>query len=169
MTDRSHVHHIDVTESRVMTIVGIDPGVHTGFAVWDTCDGEGALNEVETMTFTGAQAWVLDCLKKYKGGPHTLEMVIEDPRGQFVPRSDPRYGSHRLKGLGSVERDCKLWIEFCEFYEIPFRLVKPGKLRRIDSPTFKKMTKWDSRTSEHSRAAAMMVFGLVPMAAKKIL
>ena len=141
---------------KIRTVVGIDPGVNTGFCVTDN----GSLTDIETMTFTEAQAWCLNCVECYskQGGVNTLELVIEDPRGQRVGRNDERYGPHRLKGVGSVERDCKLWIEFCEFYKIPYRLVKPGKYRKIDAKTFKQWTGWTGRTSEHARAATMMVW-----------
>jgi len=138
------------------TVVAIDPGVNTGFAVTDN----GSLTDIETMTFTEAQAWCLNCIERYRDLPgHTLELVIEDPRGQYVPiaQREPQ----RIKGVGSVERDCKLWIEFCEFYGIPYRLVKPGKYRKIDAATFRKWTGWIGRTSIHSRCAAMMVIGHV--------
>ncbi len=141
---------------RIHTVVAIDPGVHTGFAV--TVNGD--LTDVETYTFTEAQAWLLNCsayADPEKQGCRTLELVIEDPRGQYVPYNQRE--PQRIKGVGSVERDCKLWIEFCEFYGIPYRLVKPGKYRKIDAATFRKWTGWDGRTSIHSRCAAMMVIG----------
>ena len=141
---------------RIHTVVAIDPGVHTGFAV--TVNGD--LTDVETYTFTEAQAWLLNCsayADPEKQGCRTLELVIEDPRGQYVPYNQRE--PQRIKGVGSVERDCKLWIEFCEFYGIPYRLVKPGKYRKIDAATFRKWTGWHGRTSEHARAAAMMVIG----------
>lgn len=141
----------------IKTVVGIDPGVNTGFAVVDN----GSFTDIETMTFTEAQAWCLNCIDRYReqGNVSTLELVIEDPRGQFVPYNQRE--PQRIKGVGSVERDCKLWIEFCEFYGIKYRLVKPGKYRKIDAATFKKWTGWKVRTSEHARAAAMMVFSEV--------
>lgn len=141
-------------QTKIRTICAIDPGVNTGFAVVDN----GHFTDIETMTFTEAQAWCLNRIKCHRELPgHTLELVIEDPRGQYVPfaQREPQ----RIKGVGSVERDCKLWIEFCEFYGIPYRLVKPGKYRKIDAATFRKWTGWDGRTSEHARAAAMMVIG----------
>ena len=140
---------------RIHTVVAIDPGVHTGFAV--TVNGD--LTDVETYTFTEAQAWLLNCsayADPEKQGCRTLELVIEDPRGQYVPYNQRE--PQRIKGVGSVERDCKLWIEFCEFYGIKYRTVKPGKYRKIDAATFKKLTGWTDRTSEHARAAAMMVW-----------
>ncbi len=143
-------------QTKIRTICAIDPGVNTGFAVVDN----GYLTDVETYTFTEAQAWLLNCIRAYKDpekqGTCTLELVIEDPRGQYVPfaQREPQ----RIKGVGSVERDAKLWIEFAEFYDIPYRTVKPGKYRKIDAKTFKQITGWTDRTSEHARAAAMMVF-----------
>lgn len=139
---------------KITTIVGIDPGVNTGFAVVDN----GELSDVLTLSFTEAQAWCLKCRARYaeQGNVHTLELVIEDPRGQYVPYGQRE--AQRIKGVGSVERDCKLWIEFCEFYGIPYRLVKPGKYRKIDAATFRKWTGYEGRTSEHARAAAMMVW-----------
>lgn len=141
---------------RIRTVAAIDPGVNTGFAV--TVNGE--LTDVETYTFTEAQAWLLNCIRAYndpeKRGCCTLDLVIEDPRGQYVPfhQREPQ----RIKGVGSVERDAKLWIEFAEYYGIKYRTVKPGKYRKIDAKTFAKITGWTGRTSEHARAAAMMVF-----------
>ena len=127
--------------------IGIDPGVHTGFAVAQN----GCLSDVNTLSFTNAQAILLEMRDR----GHFLELVIEDPRGQYVPfhQREPQ----RIKGVGSVERDAKLWIEFAEYYNIPYRTVKPGKYRKIDAATFRKWTGWIGRTSIHSRCAAMMV------------
>ena len=133
---------------RIRTVIGIDPGVNTGMAA--TFDG--ILVEVYTASFTKAQADILELVNR----GNALELVIEDPRGQYVPfhQREPQ----RIKGVGSVERDAKLWIEFAEFYGIKYRTVKPGKYRKIDAKTFKAWTGWTGRTSEHARAAAMMVF-----------
>ncbi len=142
-------------EQKIRMVCAIDPGVHTGFAV--TVNGD--LTDVETYTFTEAQAWLLNCsayADPEKQGCCTLELVIEDPRGQYVPYNQRE--PQRIKGVGSVERDTKLWIEFAEYYKIPYRTMKPGKYRKIDAKTFAKITGWNSRTSEHARAAAMMVF-----------
>ena len=132
---------------RIRTVVGIDPGVHTGMALAI----DGVLREVYTVSFTNAQAILL----KMRERGHLFELVIEDPRGQYVPfhQREPQ----RIKGVGSVERDAKLWIEFAEYYNIPYRTVKPGKYRKIDAATFRKWTGWIGRTSIHSRCAAMMV------------
>lgn len=125
--------------------IGIDPGVNTGIAV----AVDGVLEVVETRDFWRA----VELVDNYRCLAFTL--IIEDPRGQRVAPS--QYNSARLRGVGSVERDAKLWIEYAERYGIPYRAVKPGKLRKIDAATFAKLTGWTGRTSEHARAAAMMV------------
>lgn len=126
--------------------IGIDPGVHTGIAMAI----DGVLEVVETRDFWRAVELVDSCRRL------AFTLIIEDPRGQRVAPS--QYNSARLRGVGSVERDAKLWIEYAEHYGIPYRAVKPGKLRKIDAATFAKLTGWTLRTSEHARAAAMMVF-----------
>lgn len=131
--------------------IAIDPGVHTGLAI----AVDGVLVDVRTCSFWEAHAHIKS--ERFLG--YRIELVIEDPRGQRVSRNDDRYGPHRLKGVGSVERDAKLWIEYAEHYGIPYRTVKPGKYRKIDADTFRKWTGWTGRTSEHARAAAMMVWG----------
>lgn len=130
--------------------IGIDPGVNTGIAV----AVDGVLELVRTESFWAAVALVGMWRVSMNQG-ETLELIIEDPRGQRVAPS--QYNSARLRGVGSVERDAKLWIEYAEHYGIPYRAVKPGKLRKIDAATFAKLTGWTGRTSEHARAAAMMV------------
>lgn len=135
-------------EQKIRMVCAIDPGVHTGMALAI----DGVLQEVYTVSFTNAQAIILAARER----GHFVELVIEDPRGQYVPldQREPQ----RIKGVGSVERDAKLWIEFAEYYGIKYRTVKPGKYRKIDAKTFKALTGWTGRTSEHARAAAMMVF-----------
>lgn len=129
--------------------IGIDPGVNTGLAMAK----DGVLRDVRTCSFWEAHAHIRT--QSVRGYP--IELVIEDPRGIYVPPG--QRNPQRIKGVGSVERDAKLWIEYAEHYGIPYRTVKPGKYRKIDADTFRKWTGWTGRTSEHARAAAMMVWG----------
>lgn len=128
--------------------ISIDPGVHTGLAIAK----DGVLVDVRTCSFWEAHAHI----KAVNAKGYPIEFIIEDPRGIYVPPG--QRNPQRIKGVGSVERDAKLWIEYAEHYGIPYRTVKPGKYRKIDAETFKKWTGWTGRTSEHARAAAMMVF-----------
>lgn len=125
--------------------IAIDPGVHTGLAV----AVDGVLVDVLTCSFWEAASLI-------RGFDVSYELVIEDPRGIYVPPG--QRNPQRIKGVGSVERDAKLWIEYAEHYDIPYRTVKPGRYRKIDAETFRKWTGWTGRTSEHARAAAMMIW-----------
>ena len=132
--------------------VAIDPGVNTGLAI----ARDGVLVDVSTCTFWEAQAQIRAFVGAASDLDWKVEIIIEDPRGIYVPPG--QRNPQRIKGVGSVERDAKLWIEYAEHYGIPYRTVKPGRYRKIDAETFKKWTGWTRRTSEHARAAAMMVF-----------
>ena len=66
----------------------------------------------------------------------------------------------RLQGVGSVKRDSSIWEEFCDYYSIEYMLIAPKNNRtKTTAAEFKKMTGWEGRTSEHSRDAAMLVWG----------
>lgn len=128
--------------------IAIDPGVNTGLAI----AVDGVLVDVRTCSFWEANAHIKS--ERFLG--YRVELIIEDPRGIYVPPG--QRNPQRIKGVGSVERDAKLWIEYAEHYGIPYRTVKPGKYRKIDAETFRKWTGWTGRTSEHARAAAMMIW-----------
>jgi hypothetical protein len=91
-----------------------------------------------------------------------LQIVFEDARKrQWLPR-EKNLSEYRgkLMGAGSVKRDCEIWEEFCENYDIPYTAVPPRKgLTKWDAETFNKMTGWQGRTSNHARDAALLVWG----------
>ena len=73
------------------------------------------------------------------------------------------YGSKsdaKLQGAGSVKRDSSIWEDFLKDKGIPFQGIHPLQgLTKLTSVYFKRITKWDGKTSEHSRDAAMLVIG----------
>lgn len=129
-------------------IVGIDPGTKTGLAVWN---GK-ALSVVQTTTITAALEYVLELSRS-----DTVQVYVEDCRKR---RWFGNAGRERLKGVGSVNRDCAIWEEFCNRHGIRCHMEHPknGKTK-LSSEQFRKITGWEGRTSEHGRDAAMMVFG----------
>ena len=136
-----------------MIYIGIDPGTHTGMAIWDSW--EGKFLSLETLPIH--QALVKVMLWKDKVG-HDLQVVFEDARQRtWFGKGDV---SAKLQGAGSVKRDCSIWEDFCTDYGIPFRAVPPVKGATKVTPTyFKMISGWTDRTSEHSRDAAMLVIG----------
>ena len=133
-------------------VVGIDPGVSTGLALWDSVDKR--LLEVLTLGILQAQQYVLT-LKNLGNLSH---IVMEDARlrtGWFGENS-----AAKQQGAGSIKRDCSIWTEFCDMHGILLRSVSPKhKGAKVDAAMFAKLTKWEGRTSEHARDAAMLVIG----------
>lgn len=136
-----------------MICIGIDPGTHTGVAVWDT--GEGRFRSLETLWIHDALFYVKRLSEEYRGH---IQVVFEDARQRKW------YGkgntNAKLQGAGSVKRDCSIWEDFCKDYGIPFRAIPPVKgATKITPEYFKLISHYQGRTSEHSRDAAMLVIG----------
>lgn len=132
-----------------MKWIGIDPGTHTGFAVWDTKSKR--LVEVETLMIHEAFKRVFELMEK-----DDICLRIEDARHVSRGGYDSRA---RLQGAGSIKRDCSIWEDFCESCDIPYEFVRPGKDTKPTSEYFKMVTGYKGRTSNHARDAAMLVFG----------
>lgn len=131
-----------------MVYIGIDPGKHTGIAVWDS--REGRFLSLETMPIHRA----MDVVRQYADN---ATIVFEDAR-QRKWYSGDTYA--KLQGAGSIKRDCTIWEDFCTDLGIPCIPVPPAKgLTKMTEAHFKMLTKWKGRTSNHARDAAMLVMG----------
>ena len=132
--------------------IGIDPGVKTGIAVWNIT--EQRFDAVISMGIIHAFDFVLNSV----GPKEHIKIRFEDARARTWFGSS---GRERLQGAGSIKRDCKIWQEFCEFHGIYYEPVKPqAGGTKWNAELFKKRTKWQARTNEHSRDAACLVFGV---------
>ena len=134
-------------------IVGLDPGVKTGFAIWSRA--EQRLTAVETLCIT--QAMTLIRAMADAGSLHSVRFEDARLRKWFGTR-----GREALQGAGSVKRDCSIWEEFLSgLVGVPFLPVSPqAKGRKLDAAAFAKLTGWRGRTSEHGRDAALLVWGV---------
>jgi len=138
-----------------MLYFGIDPGVNTGLALWQ----DGQLAVVETVNIVRAMARVLTA---YEQADEPITVVFEDARQrQWLPRE--RNASEyrgKLMGAGSVKRDCEIWQEFCEAYNIRYEAVPPrAGATKWNAEIFRRITGYTGRTSNHARDAALLVFG----------
>ncbi len=131
--------------------IGIDTGVNTGYSVWDS--GKKQLLAVETLTITQALGRVLGMFHQYED---KVYVYIEDARKR---NWFGNAGREQLQGAGSIKRDAKIWEDFCKENKINFEMVAPkNNTTKVSADYFKKLTKWDLRTTEHSRDAAMLVY-----------
>ena len=137
-----------------MIYCGIDTGVNTGVAVWDT--EKKCFLVIKTTTIVEAMKIVKDFVD---ARPTTI--VIEDARKRKWLPKEKSFSEFKGKamGAGSVMRDAKIWQEFADFYKIPIELrpPRPG-MTKWDEDYWKKVTGWKGRTSEHARDAALLVF-----------
>lgn len=140
-------------------IAGIDPGVKTGFALWDADKQE--FRHITTTTIIGVTHMLTELIVSNS----IKEIWFEDSRKRGGRQ-------HNLQGAGSIKRDCSIWQQFCEYYKIKHKEIAPQTLTatirkfvadksqtKIDDKTFKKITGWKGRTSQHARDAAMLVYG----------
>lgn len=131
-------------------VIGIDPGVKTGFARVNTAS---TFAELCTMDIYSAQARILVLAQLY--GEYNILVAVEDCRKRKWV--DPSIGPERLRGIGSVERDCSLWQEFCERHGLALVLVAPmGINTKMDKWEFAQTLDYPFDTSNHARDAGML-------------
>lgn len=144
-------------------VIGIDPGVKTGFAVWD-CDKRSFLF-VETSDFWTVFFRVMNApiLRK----ENTL-IVIEV--AHYAPTFRERKGkaenlhtmSRMARNVGQVTREAQLLVEGFRRLGYTVQEQKPlGKKKTAadDVEQFQQLTGWAERTSQHARDAARLVWG----------
>lgn len=133
-------------------IVGIDPGVHTGLAVWDAA--EKRLHDV-------ASHGIVEAMVRVEGihRQGLLRMVVfEDARLRTWFGSK---GREALQGAGSIRRESAIWAECLGHIGCPYKAVSPqSKGKKLNAAAFERLTGWTGRTNEHSRDAAMLVWGM---------
>ena len=142
-----------------MILIGVDPGVNTGLAVWDTWLKK--LTEVSSLTILDAIEHVKEL---YITEGSRVFVIVEDARKRkgFYGRADSaqaKSGAGIREGVGSVKRDCSIWEEFLTRERIPFEMRYPRNTKE-DAAAFQRLTGWAGRTNEHSRDAGLIVFGM---------
>lgn len=136
-----------------MTYIGIDTGVHTGFAVWHS--DTKYLAEVSTMTITQAMERV-KMIADIRGKDN-IRLFIEDARQR---KWFGHSGREKLQGAGSVKRDSRIWEDWCKEQGLQYRMIAPSCNRtKLSEDQFKFITRWHGQSSVHGRDAAMLVFG----------
>lgn len=142
--------------------IGIDAGVHCGFAVWD--GASKCFLEVSTLSF-----W--DCIESLKQNADfwapngdKMTVVIEDVTQNkltFYRHDTTHKGMEKIsRNVGGVMAYTSLIMEWCERQGVEMIKSRPGKksMTKMKAEAFKNLTKWEKKTSEHSRDAALLVF-----------
>lgn len=139
-------------------IFGIDPGTKTGVAIWNP--KRQAFIEIKTTSILKAMDLVHSFTKpKFK--EQKILCVIENPN---LRKWFGKAGTERLQGVGSIKRDFAIWLEFFEWRQIEYLQMHPKNIRtKLSKKSFYEITGYSGITSEHSRDAGMMVFGMPSM------
>ena len=127
-------------------ILAIDPGAHTGLAVFV----DGQLVRLETVE------------------PHQMEkhisaadrVIFEDSRliSHVYTTTKSRAAALKMaRNVGEIDAWCKLIVAICGEYNIPCHSVSPkGKGEKVNAEKFKTLTGWDQQSNQHERDAAMV-------------
>lgn len=139
-----------------MILIGLDPGTHTGVAVWD-CEQFRFL-ALGSMRIHIAMDEVMQQARHLASRP--ILVVWEDARLRKVftkmDEKISRYGMAVREGAGAAKRDAQIWHDFLEDHKIPNLPKKPNNTKR-SHVQFMQISGRPGRTNEHARDAGMLV------------
>ncbi|MBR0116454.1 MAG: hypothetical protein IJM04_04150 [Prevotella sp.] len=142
-------------------VVGIDTGVHTGYAEWDCRKKEFVV--VKTMMLHQAMFRLHERIDAWRKEKKVFLIRIEDARQRkWINDKYTKDGALRniQQGAGSVKRDARIWEDFLTDAGANFEMVAPkNNTTKLSAIAFRNLTGYAGQTSEHARDAAMMVFG----------
>jgi len=137
--------------------MGVDPGIHTGFAVYDR--DEERIIEAATVTF-----WELftETLSHYP--PDQTDVIVEDARlnkPTFDKDNDAgdRKREKISRNVGSVQAESRLIIEGLKLMGYQVLPIRPSG-EKWDDATVRRITGYTQRTSAHARDAIRHCFGV---------
>lgn len=145
--------------------IGIDTGTHTAVAVWDI--KRKLFIHIETTMIHRALLYVWEFMTKCEQQGAAFYVRVEDARQRkWFGFHSEKQDRARLQGAGSVKRDSKIWEDFLSDYHVSFEMVAPKQqqgLTKMSAAAFKQLTHYTSKTTEHARDAAMLVFNSSPI------
>lgn len=147
-------------------VIGIDPGVHTGFAIY-------SITEKKIISHFEGSFWdvfyfiELTVLSMYN--PNEIKAVIENPglqKGIFARYTKSIEGSSNPRGTENAIRNAvgqntahaKLWIELFNFKKIEINEYKPQKSGKKWSKEYCRQVTGITSNSEHTRDAIRLCF-----------
>lgn len=138
--------------------IGIDPGVHTGFAVWQS--NIKMYRYLETLNFWST----IDFLQTFirEGLKQVTLVVIEDPNMnkpifKQAGLSNMDY-QRKAQNVGMNKKEASLIIDYCKREKLDFEIVRPSTAK-WNHDFFKAATGIKKRCSQHVRDAVKLVHG----------
>lgn len=145
-----------------MILIGIDPGVKTGYAVWDTVKKK--FRYIGSVSPSIAILGIQEAGKDFKDVRIYVEDVYSNKAVWSKKGASPdetRKWTKVSRNVGINQGICYVIISMLTVMAYDHVLIKPGKrsITKIDAETFNKITGYTEQTDEHGRDAAMLVFG----------
>lgn len=139
--------------TRPSIYIGIDTGVNTGIAIWESKTKQ--FISIESVKIHEAMATVNHCVTTFANGG--IVVRVEDARKR---KWFGETGKEKAQGVGSIKRDAVIWEDFLTGLGCEFQLVAPKNNKtKLSAVQFKQYTSWVGKTNEHGRDAAMLVYG----------
>ena len=150
-------------ESRKRYVAGLDPGVKTGFALWDR--EEKQFEWVETSTFWGVFFRITESCVLNPANTHIVIEVAHLAPFTFRQRRGKAESfatmDRMARNVGQVTREAQLLVEGFRRLGFTVSEQKPlGKAKKADDDVkqFEQLTGWTKKTSQHARDAARLVY-----------
>lgn len=143
---------------RADIVIGIDPGVETGYAEWSRSRKQ--FIELNTLSFWATHDRIVQF------NPFDVEIFIENPdskRAMYQRTDEIEHARTReqiARKIGSNRREASLLIERFQSLGYTVRAVSPIKEKKWNAEVFRRLTKYKGRTSQHVRDAGRLVFGM---------
>ena len=131
-------------------ILGIDPGVNTGIAIFK----RGALYTLVTIAPHQIGSFITDSAPS--------RVIFEDSRLTSFMFNQVKSRPAALKmarNVGEIDAWCRVITSVCADLRIPAHGISPaGKGAKVKAPEFARITGWLAKSNEHERDAAMVAF-----------
>jgi hypothetical protein len=131
-------------------VIGLDPGVNTGFALIEDQKIE-ILHTINPLD-------VLGFLSFHKPD----RVVFEDSRLTsflFTSNAKLAVAKNMARKVGQVDMVCSLIVTACDRLGIPAHGISPkGKGAKLNAAQFKAATGWAGKSNEHERDACMVAW-----------
>lgn len=135
-------------------VIGIDPGVQTGFAVWDR--QARRFVEIDSTDFWG----VFERMQKISASEVKIIVEIASTAPLFWQRKESAQNDHTLarkaRNVGQVTREASLLVEGLR--RLGYRVVEVKPQGKKNQEEFKRITGWPKRTNQHERDSAMLAY-----------
>lgn len=153
--DSNQPRIVEQPARRYHYVIGIDPGVMTGYAIKDTIKGKYTVIKSDGIVNVMAVVHNWHCCSD-------IFVRVEDARlRRWIPKAKTESRERgRNQGAGSIKRDCQIWEEFLTKHNIPHEFVAPKDNKtKLDSKKFKMFTGWKGKTNSHARDAGSLLIG----------